>query len=277
MGSASHFSHSAGEDQGLTPAWNPGLRGHDSSPLSSLKFTRSEVGLEAVLPCEWGSHSEASFVTPYIQWQTLSNMVFERMGPEQFQAEAYQNRADVPEVVLARGNCSLHLTDIRFSDAGLYKCYLVVGKKGNKRRIFIQSVQLSVLDHKTSQSVELGKDLTLHLYTHQAETVVFQTSNGTEWRALWQRQKTKEDLSSRMEESNGKLIIRNMSKRDEGLYKVMDGEGLALSTVKVSVEEPSQHVMPNVVNKHTSVESSVGVNSPDLPLPFLLVMLLYLL
>ncbi|KAK3526815.1 hypothetical protein QTP70_033751 [Hemibagrus guttatus] len=209
-----------------------------SSPLSSLKFTRSEVGLEAVLPCEWGSYNEVSSATPYIQWQTLSSMVFERMGPEQFQAEPYQNRADVPEGVLARGNCSLHLTDIRFRDAGIYECYLVVGKTGSKRRIFIQSVQLSVLDHKTSQSVELGTDLTLNLYTRQAETVVFQLSNSTvEWRELWQRQKTKRDLSPRVEERDGKLIIRNVSKHDEGLYKVMDGEGLALSTVKVSVEE----------------------------------------
>lgn len=108
------------------------------------------MGLEAVLPCDWGSHSEA---TPYIQWQTLSNMVFERMGPEQFQAEAYQNRADVPEVVLKKGNCSLHLTDIRFSDAGIYECYLVVGKTGNKRRIFIQSVQLSVLGEESRMSI----------------------------------------------------------------------------------------------------------------------------
>lgn len=98
-----------------------------------------------MLPCEWGSHTEVPSATPYIQWQTLRDMVYERLGPSQFQAEAYENRADVPEDVLARGNCSLHLTDIRFRDAGIYECYLVVGKTGNKRRIFIQSVQLSVL------------------------------------------------------------------------------------------------------------------------------------
>lgn len=97
---------------------------------------------------------------PYIQWQTLSDMVFERMGPVQFQAEAYQNRADVPESVLAKGNCSLHLTDVHFSDAGVYECYLVVGKSGNKRRIFIQSVQLSVLGkdsvHDTHEDFNLA-------------------------------------------------------------------------------------------------------------------------
>ncbi|MCI4381422.1 hypothetical protein PGIGA_G00251510 [Pangasianodon gigas] len=248
-----------------------------SSPLSSVMFTQSGVGLEAVLPCKWGSHNEVSSATPYIQWQTLSDMVFERMGPAQFQAKAYQNRADVPESVLARGNCSLHLSDIRFSDAGIYECYLVVGKSGNKRRIFIQSVQLSVLDHKVTQSVEMGKDLTLDLYTHQAETVVFQSSNTAEWKKLWTRWGSTVDSNPWVQETNGKLVIRNVRASDEGMYKVMDGEGLALSTVKVSVKEPPRPTRTDVMEKRVSLESSVGVNSPSLPLPFLLIILLYLL
>ncbi|XP_060771432.1 galectin 17 [Neoarius graeffei] len=248
-----------------------------SNPLSSHLFTQSGVGLEAVLPCEWGSHTEVPSATPYIQWQTLRDMVYERLGPSQFQAEAYENRADVPEDVLARGNCSLHLADIRFRDAGIYECYLVVGKTGNKRRIFIQSVQLSVLDHKSTQSVKMGEDLTLELYTHQAKMVMFQMSNAAEWRQLWQRQGNREDLTPQVEERNGKLVIRNMSAANEGMYKVIDSEGLALSTVKVSVKEPPQPRSTIVMEKHMLLESSVGVNSPSLPLPFLLAMLLYLL
>ncbi|KAF4081735.1 hypothetical protein AMELA_G00164600 [Ameiurus melas] len=243
-----------------------------SSPLSSVVFTRSEVCQEAVLPCEWGSHSEVSSETPYIQWQTLRNMVFERMGPAKFQAEAYQNRADVPEAVLAKGNCSLHLSDIRFSDAGIYECYLVVGKTGSKQRIFIQSVQLSVLDHKSTRVVEMGKDLTLDLYKSQAETVVFQSSNGDEWRELWRR-----GDRSRVEERDGKLVIGNVGASDEGIYRVIDGEGLTISTVKVSVQEPPRPTRTNLVEKRVSFESSVGMNSPSLPLGFLLIMFLYLL
>ncbi|KAI5627661.1 hypothetical protein C0J50_8436, partial [Silurus asotus] len=205
-----------------------------SSLLSSLVVTQSEVGLEAVLPCKWDSHKDASSTTPYIQWQTLNHIVFERKGSARFQAEVVQNRADVPEAVLERGNCSLHLTDIRFRDAGIYECYLVVGKNGNRRRIFIQSVQLSVHDHKSTQAVELGKELILHLYTHQAETVVFQKSDGGEWTEVWQGNSG--NLSTRVKESDGKLVISNMRPSDEGLYKVMDSEGLALSTVKVTVK-----------------------------------------
>lgn len=214
---------------------------------------------------------------PYIQWQTLRDMVFERMGPQQFQAEAYENRADVPEGVLARGNCSLHLSDIRFSDAGIYECYLVVGKTGNKRRIFIKSVQLQVHDHKSAQSVETGADLTLDLYTPQAETVVFQKFSDAEWSLLWQNQGKREDLRPRVEKIKEKLLIRNVRESDEGMYKVMDGEGLALSTVKVSVKAHRRPTQTNMVDERVSLESSVGMNSPSLLLPVLLVMLLYLL
>lgn len=82
----------------------------------------------------------------------------------------------------------------------------------------------------------MGEDLTLELYTHQAKMVMFQKSNAAEWRQLWQQQGNREDLTPQVEERNGKLVIRNMSAANEGMYKVIDSEGLALSTVKVSVK-----------------------------------------
>lgn len=82
----------------------------------------------------------------------------------------------------------------------------------------------------------MGGDLTLDLYKRQAETVLFQNSKAAEWRELWQRRGHGEVLSSRLKERNGKLVIRKVSARDEGVYKVMDGQGHSLSTVKVSVK-----------------------------------------
>lgn len=117
-------------------------------------YTSSKVGLPAVLPCAVGSHLDSAH-TPHIQWQTITNSVFERMGEELFQGEAYRDRADVPEKMLMRGNCSLFLRDVRFSDAGVYESYLVVGESSIKNRIFIQSVQLAVV----------GESLTLYILT----------------------------------------------------------------------------------------------------------------
>lgn len=106
-------------------------------------YTSSKVGLPAVLPCTVASPLDSAH-TPHIQWQTITDSVFERMGEELFQGESYKDRADVPEEMLMRGNCSLFLQDVRFSDAGVYESYLVVGESNIKNRIFIQSVQLAV-------------------------------------------------------------------------------------------------------------------------------------
>ncbi|XP_043114327.1 galectin 17 isoform X6 [Puntigrus tetrazona] len=116
-----------------------------SSPVSAVVHTSSRVGLAAVLPCSVESLLEPEH-TFHIQWETVSNAVFERMGQERFQGEAYRDRADVPEEQLVRGDCSLFLRDVRFSDAGVYESYLVVGQSSIKNRVFIQRVQLAVTE-----------------------------------------------------------------------------------------------------------------------------------
>ncbi|XP_052473032.1 uncharacterized protein LOC128029330 [Carassius gibelio] len=230
-----------------------------SSPFSGVVHTSSKVGLPAVLPCSVASHLESDH-TPHIQWHTISYSVLERMGQDQFQGEAYRDRADVPEELLVRGNCSLFLQDVRFSDAGIYESYLVYGESNIKNRIFIQSVHLAVIDHKAIKSVETGADLILDLYTHQAEQVIFQNSTETNWTVLWEKDgliNNKDYLKKR----DNKLILRKVTNSNSGTYKVLDLEGLALSTVKVKVTEP-------VLTKETEAlekQSALGQATMSMP------------
>lgn len=120
------------------------LRPAGSSPLSSVLHASSAVGLQAVLPCTCGTRAKVSSQQPSIHWETVTDRVFERTGEWSFQGEAYRDRVDVPRRMLEEGNCSLVLTDIQFSDAGIYESYLVVGESRIKERIFLQSVQLLV-------------------------------------------------------------------------------------------------------------------------------------
>lgn len=102
--------------------------------------------------------------------------------------------------------------------------------------------------------MERGSDLTLDLYTLQAGMVMFQNMDNAEWNVLWQRSGSGEDLRQQVEERNRKLVVRNVTAADEGVYKVMDAEGLALSTVKVSVKgkaHGSEYIIsPNVQEHH---------------------------
>ncbi|XP_051570603.1 uncharacterized protein LOC127450484 isoform X2 [Myxocyprinus asiaticus] len=234
-----------------------------SFPLSSVIHISSRVGLSAVLPCTVTSRLESAYA-PHIQWQTISDSVFERIGEEMFQGEDYKDRVDVPEAMLVRGNCSLFLRDVRFSDTGIYESYLVVGESSIKSRTFIQSVQLTVIDHKSIKSVEIGGELILDLYTHQAEQVIFQSSNDTRWTVLWEKGEVT-NRKGHLREKDNSLILRRVTASTAGTYKVLDSQGLALSTVKVSVREPMLSREANVLK----IQSPLGkatVNMPPLRL-----------
>ncbi|KAG9281443.1 hypothetical protein AMEX_G4286 [Astyanax mexicanus] len=117
-------------------------------------FMMVNAGSSVVLPCDWTavSSTPSSNQSLYIEWRTLSETVFERLGEEHYEGEGYKGRVDVPEDKLKKGNCSLVLKEVKAEDAGVYQSYLL--EKQQKRslqskRVFIQSVELSV--HKTAE------------------------------------------------------------------------------------------------------------------------------
>ncbi|XP_026876225.2 uncharacterized protein lgals17 isoform X2 [Electrophorus electricus] len=190
------------------------------------------------------------------------------MGKDSVQGESYENRADVPMEMLAEGNCSLILSDVRFRDAGIYESYLVVGQSRVKNQILIHSVRLAVVDHKHIQSVESGKDLILDLYTNQAKMLVFQQEGTPEWRVLWQR--GQDSGGERWVEERGrKLVVREVVTSNSGTYRVVDEEGLTLSTVKVSVTGSVATTGSEVKEKQISLDSG-KVDAPSLCLTVVL-------
>lgn len=93
------------------------------------------------------------------------------------------------------------------------------------------------------QWVESGEDLTLDLFTGRAETLVFKSTSGSEWSVLWQRAGPR-DAARRLKELEGKVVLRRVRTSDSGTYKVVDADGLALSTVKVSVSGRTRRARP---------------------------------
>ncbi|XP_053093190.1 uncharacterized protein LOC128318950 isoform X1 [Pangasianodon hypophthalmus] len=121
--------------------------------FSSVGFLRADsqiisarVGSTAVLPCEWRN---VSIQTPNVQWNTASEIVFERKGVQWYEGEGYKNRVDVPQDKLLKGNCSLVLKNVTLTDAGIYESFLSVKRTkraSSTRWILVQSVELSVND-----------------------------------------------------------------------------------------------------------------------------------
>lgn len=236
----------------------------ESSPLSSntqfLSVT-SRVGSQAVLPCSWKQRLGA--VAPpacHIQWKTPADTVFEQRGEEKWQAEEFEGRVEVPKEKLGSGDCSLIITDVQIGDTGRYESFMVVdGVRSTKTRVFIQSVKLSVFDHKSLQSRGPGGDLVLDLYTRHSVRVVFQGRNSSEWSDVWMRgDKNSERLQKHP--LNEQLVIKKLKSSDEGTYKVLDQNGLAVSTVQLSVEDSTalkvQQTLENQVPTDDAAKSS---------------------
>ncbi|XP_066525453.1 butyrophilin subfamily 1 member A1-like isoform X2 [Hoplias malabaricus] len=117
------------------------------------------VGSSALLPCDWRkvSSEQSSSESPYVEWRTISGTVLERRGEELYQSEEYEGRVDVPEDQLLKGDCSLVLKNVRAEDAGIYESYLVVKQKKKSiqsKRVYLQSVELSVDDSPENENVE---------------------------------------------------------------------------------------------------------------------------
>ncbi|XP_029023713.1 galectin 17 isoform X2 [Betta splendens] len=215
----------------------------DSSPLTSASRPGSvstQVGLQVVLPCSWKSHVVGvDGSTCHIQWTNPEDTVFEQQGVRTWQADNFEGRLAVPQDQLGSGNCSLIISDTQIGDAGSYDSFVVVDGVRAKTRVFIQTVTLLVFDHKALQSRGSGEDWVLELHTRHSVRVIFQGRNSSEWTDLWMRGDTN---SERVEKHPHKeqLTIKNLQSLDEGLYKVLDKRGLAISTVQLTVAGSSK-------------------------------------
>ncbi|KAF7702520.1 hypothetical protein HF521_001803 [Silurus meridionalis] len=83
----------------------------------------TQVGFTTILPCQI---TNPLTQIPHIQWRTDTEVVFERWNSKSYTGEGYEDRLDVPENKLLRGNCSLILKNIRESDEGIYRSYQLV-------------------------------------------------------------------------------------------------------------------------------------------------------
>uniref|UniRef100_A0A8D3AUB3 VHSV-induced protein n=1 Tax=Scophthalmus maximus TaxID=52904 RepID=A0A8D3AUB3_SCOMX len=217
----------------------------DSSSLAATTHflsVTSTVGERAVLPCSWSSRLRSAAAAAashcHIQWQTTaSDTVFEKRGPQRWQAAEFEGRVEVPEEQLGHGDCSLVISDVQIGDTGRYESFMVVdGERSGKTRVFIQGVRLSVFDHKSRQAQGPGGELVLDLHTRHSVRVVFQGRNSSVWSTLWI--KDDDESSGRMQKhpERQQLIMKNLERSDEGTYKVLDKHGLSISTVQLAVE-----------------------------------------
>ncbi|KAK3525956.1 hypothetical protein QTP70_011401 [Hemibagrus guttatus] len=121
--------------------WFGHVQRRDSTAESQIS---ARVGSTVILPCEWRN---ISVQVPHVQWNKVSETVFERKGVELYEGEGYEGRVDVPQDKLLVGNCSLVLKNVSLTDAGIYESYLSVRRMkraSSTKWVLVQWVKLSV-------------------------------------------------------------------------------------------------------------------------------------
>uniref|UniRef100_A0AAR2J0B1 Immunoglobulin V-set domain-containing protein n=1 Tax=Pygocentrus nattereri TaxID=42514 RepID=A0AAR2J0B1_PYGNA len=190
----------------------------DSPSAQSRTSISVTVGSTAVLPCDWRNSTQSSSQSPHVEWCTFAGTVFERRGGEVYQGEGYEDRVDVPEDHLLKGDCSLELKDVRPEDAGFYESYLLVRRTKTliSKRVFLQSVELSVEGkeiklqtiryiQRKSKSFRLSKSL-IRVFFKMVISIVFPYSS-----KMHQRTPTVEKRQQNVMQERSKLPHRSCS------------------------------------------------------------------
>ncbi|XP_047675906.1 uncharacterized protein LOC113646995 isoform X3 [Tachysurus fulvidraco] len=117
----------------------------------SLVTVSAAEGSTVILPCKL---TEEFKLTSFIRWQINKFTVFERSSNGTYSGSGYKGRVDVPVDELRKGNCSLVMKNVRFTDDGFYKTFTVervdINTAGPKE---INNVTLSVYGFQISAPV----------------------------------------------------------------------------------------------------------------------------
>ncbi|KAI5618749.1 hypothetical protein C0J50_21672 [Silurus asotus] len=185
----------------------------------------AHVGSTALLPC---TLSKVFTQTPVIRWCTDNEVVFERSFDDTHEGEGYEGRVDVSEDTLRKGNCSLVLKDVRFTDHAFYNSFLfehVEGTNTDKRQE-INRVQLDVFQ---SVSAQVGSTAVLpcdwrHL-SIQTPHVEWSIGDEIVFERLGKDSSQGEGYEGRVDvpeeelfKGNCSLVLKNVSVTDETLY-----------------------------------------------------------
>ncbi|XDV33581.1 hypothetical protein PO909_003948, partial [Leuciscus waleckii] len=120
--------------------------------------------------------------------------------------------------------CGLIIKDVKTSDAGKY----TLSVHGNGDPISYR-YDIHVLVNLT---VRKGEELVFDDRPREADTVV--RCKGTVCTEMWRRELGV--LNERLNDSNGRLVIREFNSSDAGIYRVLNSTGGELVTVNVTGE-----------------------------------------
>ncbi|XP_047670006.1 uncharacterized protein LOC113662745 isoform X2 [Tachysurus fulvidraco] len=215
----------------------------------SLVTVSAEVGSTVILPCNL---TEEFKPTSVIKWKINNDFVFERSIKNYSSGEGYEGRVDVPVDELHKGNCSLVLRNVRFTDDQTYNSFTMehVDINNHVEAKQINSITLSV--YALQISAPVGSTVVLPCdWSHlsiKTPYVKWFIDSETVFKRKGKDSYQCEGYEGRVNvpenellKGNCSLVMKNISVSDTGIYSssmIKDTqESVLVQKVKLSVED----------------------------------------
>ncbi|XP_047675896.1 uncharacterized protein LOC113651470 isoform X2 [Tachysurus fulvidraco] len=207
----------------------------------------AQVGSTVILPCKL---TEEFKPTSFIRWQFNKDTVFERRSDVTYSGSVYEGRVDVPVDELHKGNCSLVLKNVRFTDDHIYNSFTMVHGYTNAAEMKkITRVNLSV--YALQKSAPVGSTAVLPCdwrnLSNKTPYVKWFIDSETVFERKGKDSYEGEGYEGRVDvpedellKGNCSLVMKNISVSDTGIYSssmlITDTqESVLVQKVKLSV------------------------------------------
>ncbi|XP_066517989.1 uncharacterized protein [Hoplias malabaricus] len=188
-----------------------------------LTVVNVSVGAQATLPCfaETDKYSDLSSI--YIQWEKDTKLVVKLENGVISYGSGFEQRAMVSTEGYKKGDLSLSINNVRFSDSGLFRCSLKDGAYG-----YPHTVSLTVEVHRFEHYIKEGDSVSLDLVLPTPVMMHFSQDN-RKTAESWMCTKPKEDYfhckpdyEQRASILNNAVVLSKLSESDSGMYTITD-------------------------------------------------------
>ncbi|KAI4905850.1 hypothetical protein NFI96_021760, partial [Prochilodus magdalenae] len=196
---------------------------------------RTSIGSKATLPCYAETDKRTTDSSAYVLWEKNEQQVLKLENGKTSYGAGFDRRVTVSTGSYRKGDLSLTIDRVQFSDSGLYRCSLKDGGYGQPN-----TISLTVEGHQFGHHKQDGDSVLLDLFVLPPVMVYFKPHEDTAGSWMCTRPKDvvhcKPGFEQRVSIVNNSLMLSKLSPADSGIYTVTDvksGEVVAIHKLVV--------------------------------------------
>ncbi|KAL7841739.1 hypothetical protein SRHO_G00254300 [Serrasalmus rhombeus] len=204
----------------------------------------TSAGSKVTLPCYAEMDKRTADSSAFVLWEKDKQQVLQLENGKMSYGSGFEQRARVSTENYRKGDLSLTIDRVRFSDSGLYRCSLKDGGHG-----YPNTISLAVEARQYVYYKKVGDSVLLDLMVLPPVMVYFKEGEATADSWMCTRPKDavhcKPDYEQRTSIMNNSLMLSKLTVADSGIYTVMDVKSDEVVAIhKLAVAGLPSHKIP---------------------------------